>query len=140
MTSSSKPASTFHITLPASLNAVDQVLPKMIAFLKENLITGNIFTYNYIMREAINNAVIHGCRQDRSKTITVDIELSPETLKLRVEDEGDGFDWKAVLAKQLVSPECTHGRGLCSMAKFNFDAHYNEKGNILYLHKDLQPS
>ncbi len=141
MKSSSQPVINLHITLPASLREVDHALVKAMSFLKENSIRGNLFTYNYIMREALNNAVIHGCKHDdTSKTITVDVHLSPETLDISVQDEGCGFDWKPLLTKQLVSPESTHGRGIFSMTKFQFEANYNDDGNILYLHKDLKSS
>ena len=140
MTSSTMPKVKFNITLPASLNEVDKVLTITMDFLKGNSICGNLFVYNYILREALNNAVLHGCHQDISKTITVNLQLSPKSLDVSIKDDGHGFDWKPLMGKQLVAPESTHGRGIYSMRKFHFEASYNDKGNILYLHKDLKSS
>ena len=126
-----------HLTLPASLKEVDRVLAETMNFLKKSSIIDNFFTYNYIIREGLNNAVIHGSHGDSSKTIIFDLRISRDTLDISIEDEGEGFDWKPLLQKQLVTPEKNHGRGIFCMSTLQFKTSYNPKGNILYLHKDL---
>jgi serine/threonine-protein kinase RsbW len=137
MPSITKTKEHLHITLPASLKEVDNALPPIMQFLKESSLNGNLFVYNYIIREGLNNAVIHGSGRDSSKTITLDLQLSQQSLDICIEDEGQGFNWQPILDRQLVSPEACNGRGIFCMSKLHFQTSFNSKGNILYLHKDL---
>ncbi len=137
MPSITKTKEHLHITLPATLDDVDRVLPEIMHFLKEGPVRSNFFILNYIIREGLNNAVIHGSRKDASKTVTFDLQLSDNSLDICIEDEGQGFNWQPLLKKHLVCPKKTHGRGIFCMSKLHFQTSYNDKGNILYLHKDL---
>ncbi|MCI0404920.1 MAG: ATP-binding protein [candidate division Zixibacteria bacterium] len=42
--------------------------------------------------EFVNNAILHGNRQDETKTVTLELYLTPEEATIYVEDEGEGFD------------------------------------------------
>lgn len=137
MPSITKTKEHLHITLPASLKEVDNALPSIMQFLKESSLNGNLFVYNYIIREGLNNAIIHGSQRDSTKTVTLDLQLSKQSLDICIEDEGQGFDWQPLLKRQLVSPDACHGRGIFCMSKLHFQTSFNSKGNILYLHKDL---
>ena len=44
------------------------------------------------LREAVNNAVLHGNKKDPSKFIEVELEATQEEFIMRVWDEGPGFD------------------------------------------------
>jgi len=48
------------------------------------------------LREALNNAVLHGNKKDPSKFIEVEMEATEEEFIIRVWDEGPGFDQKAL--------------------------------------------
>jgi serine/threonine-protein kinase RsbW len=42
--------------------------------------------------EAVNNAIVHGNRQDISKKVRIRFEKNPEKLTISISDEGAGFD------------------------------------------------
>jgi len=42
--------------------------------------------------EAVNNAIIHGNHEDPDKKVHITFTSQPDGLKVRVIDEGDGFD------------------------------------------------
>lgn len=44
------------------------------------------------LREAVNNAVLHGNKQDPSKFIEVELEATQDEFIMRVWDDGPGFD------------------------------------------------
>lgn len=46
--------------------------------------------------ELVNNAILHGNRQDGKKTVTLELFHSPSEITIYVEDEGEGFDPEAV--------------------------------------------
>jgi serine/threonine-protein kinase RsbW len=47
--------------------------------------------------EALDNAITHGNKLDRSKVIDVDCQISEEKIICSVRDEGNGFDHKQFL-------------------------------------------
>ena len=72
------------------------------------------------MREAINNAVMHGNKKDPDKWIEVDMESAGREFIIRVWDEGTGFDQGA-----LTDPRCPenlfrpNGRGIFLIKQFS---------------------
>lgn len=59
---------------------------------------------------------MHGNRQDESKTVKVQYACAPGTIKVRVRDEGNGFDVACLL--DPTDPErcmCCSGRGIYIM-------------------------
>ena len=42
--------------------------------------------------EFVNNAILHGNRQNQAKLVTLEIFFSPSEVTICVEDEGEGFD------------------------------------------------
>jgi len=78
--------------------------------------------YNNILlaiTEAVNNAIIHGNKNDINKTIDLEFILTDDFLKVIVTDEGEGFDLNKVpdptLPENLLSE---HGRGIFIMKHF----------------------
>ena len=51
--------------------------------------------------EAVNNAILHAHHRDESKTIYIHFDRMPDGLQVRVCDEGEGFDYKALLDPTL---------------------------------------
>lgn len=52
-------------------------------------------TYNKIMlalSEAVNNAIVHGNREDSDKEVLINAWCSSHNLNISVKDEGKGFD------------------------------------------------
>lgn len=72
------------------------------------------------LREAVNNAVLHGNKQDPDKWIEVDMESDGREFIVRVWDEGSGFDQAA-----LTDPRCPenlfrpNGRGIFLIRQFS---------------------
>ena len=90
-----------------------------------------------VMRELLNNAVIHGCNRDNSKTVRFWLALDQHSLAIEVEDEGKGFDWQAVMNRE---PEVhwDHGRGIPIIKHYCSDIWFNEKGNRLKVKINLR--
>lgn len=77
----------------------------------------------------------------KNKRIMVDFSLEPDKVEIRITDEGKGFDHKKHLAKvdtEGVSLRSTHGRGLQMAKNFFHTFEYNEKGNSVYLVRNLK--
>ncbi|MFH0883916.1 MAG: ATP-binding protein [bacterium] len=46
--------------------------------------------------EAVNNAIVHGNHGDRSKFVKIELEELSDGIRIRVHDQGSGFDPKQV--------------------------------------------
>jgi serine/threonine-protein kinase RsbW len=53
------------------------------------------------LNECVQNAVIHGNKCDKDKKVTVEVLLEKSKLSFSVTDEGQGFDYDAVLQKEI---------------------------------------
>jgi serine/threonine-protein kinase RsbW len=66
--------------------------------------------------EGVNNAVVHGNKLDKSKTVTVEYSIINDSLYFHISDQGNGFDYTAV--PDPTTPENIekpHGRGIFLM-------------------------
>jgi serine/threonine-protein kinase RsbW len=78
-----------------------------------------LFGIEMAVREAVTNAVLHGNRQDESKTVEVGVTDTGAGLVITVRDQGEGFDPAAVAdptaAENLLKAS---GRGILFMRTF----------------------
>ena len=128
---------TLHIVLSSSLENIDRVDRETKIFLRQNGHEQEIFIICLGLREALTNAIRHGHHFELSKKVHFSLEIHGHRLVMEVEDQGEGFNWRAAQAKE---PGLTadHGRGLAIIRKF-FDAHgFNERGNKIVLFKALK--
>jgi serine/threonine-protein kinase RsbW len=86
--------------------------------------------------EAFVNAVKHGNKFDSNKLVRITADISPEEAKFTIEDEGEGFDVKAI--PDPLDPENlfkTSGRGVLFIYNIMDEVKYNERGNRLTMIK-----
>ncbi len=79
--------------------------------------------------EAVNNAIIHGNKSDVNKKVCIDIVAEGKKVKIKIRDEGEGFDYKKV--PDPTAPENIeniHGRGVFLMTKLSDGIQFNDKG------------
>jgi serine/threonine-protein kinase RsbW len=96
----------------------------------------DIFAIHLAAEEAIVNAIVHGNKLDPAKKVHVSCEVTPDLARIRITDEGEGFDPGQV-------PDCTAddrlempgGRGVMLMKSFMTRIEYNAKGNSVLLEK-----
>ena len=101
----------------------------------------DIFAIHLAVEEALVNAIVHGNRLDPAKLVRVSCEVSPELVRVRITDQGEGFDPASV-------PDCTleerleaaSGRGVMLMRSFMTRIEYNSRGNSVLLEKRHDPA
>jgi serine/threonine-protein kinase RsbW len=86
--------------------------------------------------EAITNAIMHGNGSDPEKKVSIQIYVSASRIKIRIKDQGDGFDEAAVAdpteGANLLRPS---GRGVYLMRSIMDVVEYKENGRVLELEK-----
>lgn len=80
--------------------------------------------------EALANAMMYGNSRDPSKYVTVEAWCEPHRIRIRVTDEGAGFDPAALpdptLPHNLARPR---GRGVYLIRELMDEVSFNEQGN-----------
>ncbi|MCX8050014.1 MAG: ATP-binding protein [Methylohalobius sp.] len=93
---------------------------------------------NLVLTEALANAIRHAHCADVHKTVRVEIHVDPDCLCIKVHDQGQGFDLKA-LPEMPPDPCFEHGRGLFLIRCLMDEVEYQRgvDGNVLVMKKRL---
>jgi serine/threonine-protein kinase RsbW len=86
--------------------------------------------------EAITNAIVHGNCSRADKKVNIQIYVSPNRFRIRVRDEGEGFDIASVAnptqGEALLRPS---GRGVYLMRSIMDSVEFKEGGRVVELEK-----
>jgi len=86
--------------------------------------------------EAITNAIVHGNRRDPDKKVSVKIYVSYGRFRIRISDQGEGFDVSAVEdPREGDNVHRASGRGVFLMKNIMDTVEYKEGGRVLELEK-----
>ena len=105
----------FESTIPADVTLITPVVEGVMAIVSQmGCAAGKEFEVETALREALANAIVHGCGQDVTKKVQFWVGCDQERgMLIVVRDPGPGFDPKTV-ATPLNGEEIfsTHGRGI----------------------------
>jgi serine/threonine-protein kinase RsbW len=133
----SEDSNAISCTFSSTLDNVDKAVDTIKSFFSSREIHYSQFELIYILREALNNAVIHGNKKNSALQVVCSIGVDQDAVSITVSDQGKGFDWRKQIMKGPVSSDSSSGRGLKSMAHFGFEIRFNDSGNTLYLTKKI---
>jgi serine/threonine-protein kinase RsbW len=89
--------------------------------------------------EATNNAILHGNKLDENKLVYIIINKDEKTLKIRIDDEGEGFDYRNI--PDPTAPgniENINGRGIFLMEKLSDGMEFSRNGATVELEFNLK--
>ena len=141
MASESKPRCEFEsgklllkldFVVPGDVNAISPVVQGVMHIAKQmECAQGKDFEIEMAVREALANAIVHGCKNDPGKTVQVCIACDvARGMLIVVRDPGGGFDPASVASPtmgQNVFSE--HGRGIFLINELMDEVHF-ERGGI----------
>ena len=88
---------TTELKLPSRIEAIEEAATAVAGFVNRSGISEEAaFGIDMAVREAIANAVIHGNKLDETKLVEVKVKSSPDSLEIKVHDQGQGFDPKNI--------------------------------------------
>ena len=98
---------------------------------------GEEFDIELALREALENAVVHGNRENPERKVRIRIRCqSGNEISIVVTDQGKGFDFETILRNGITSdPDSEHGRGLQLMKAHMDDVHFDRSGSEVHLRK-----
>jgi serine/threonine-protein kinase RsbW len=103
------------VTFAATIGAITPVVDQILGLAKESsCIAGKEFEVQMALYEALTNAVIHGAKEDATKTVEVTVSCDRSRgILIVVRDPGPGFDAAAIPSPiQGERIFATHGRGI----------------------------
>jgi serine/threonine-protein kinase RsbW len=100
-------------------------------FLRQHDLPELAFSTELVVRECLNNAINHGNRRDPRKRIRLFVVAEKKSVRVTVEDDGDGFNWKEYRTARLPDHTKTAGRGLAVVASYARNFEFNRKGNVI---------
>lgn len=94
-------------------------------------IYGNIMI---AVTESVNNAIIHGNKESKTKSVNLKLKFEESTIKFVISDEGVGFDYKNL--PDPTSPENLDkpgGRGIFLMKNLCDEVSFSDNGQTVEL-------
>lgn len=89
--------------------------------------------------EAVNNAIIHGNCRDVQKNVVLSSKMEHHTVTFMVEDEGKGFDIRAVPDPTLPENKCKcGGRGVFLMHQLTDEIQFKNNGRAVCMKFNLK--
>jgi len=122
--------------IPADLSAVEAVALEVREASASLCSPLDAFAVELLVREALTNAVLHGCRLDPKKSAFVALRLTADRMVMVVREAGPGFDWRRQIEHSADDlDEC--GRGMAIYKALANRIRFNAAGNSLAVTKLL---
>ena len=128
----------FDVQFPAHLNEVVNVVDRIMKIVQEmQCAAGSEFEIELALREALVNAVVHGCRSDPDKMVQCCVACDETRgLLIVVRDPGPGFD-PASLPSPIVGQTlfASHGRGIYMINQLMDEVTFKRGGTEIHMRK-----
>ena len=126
------------VTISADLNAISGVVDGVMQIAREMKCVGsNEFQVELALREALANAIVHGCKNDASKKVECCVACTASSdVVILVRDPGEGFIPTAVpnpLAAENL--HATHGRGIYLINQLMDEVSFERNGAEIRMRK-----
>lgn len=125
-------------TIKSSLSQMAPVVKEILECLKDSG-KGVVHDIKLAVEEAIINAMKHGNKFNEGLYVIVDFEYGAGKVCIAVQDEGQGYDYRAVPDPTLEENILRgHGRGVFLIRKLMDEVHFNNSGNRLEMIKYIK--
>ena len=128
----------FESTIPADVTLITPVVEGVMAIVAQmGCAAGKEFEVETALREALANAIVHGCGRDRTKKVQFWVGCDESHgMLIVVRDPGPGFDPRRVpspLAGQEIYS--THGRGIYLISQLMDEVRVLRGGTEIHMRK-----
>ena len=134
-----QPSSThFEVTLPADVTAISPVVGWVMRLVGElEYAAGKEFEIEMALREALANAILHGCKADASKKIDCSVTGDrTQGILIVVRDPGSGFDPASLpSATDDSNLHSDHGRGILLINTLMDEGKHEQNGTVIRMRK-----
>src|ERR1700741_4836314 len=124
--------------IPSEIRAISPLVERLMRLIEgSHCITGEEPAVELALREALNNAVVHGNRLDAHKLVHARCRCKGgEGISLIVSDQGQGFDPRTIPDSVTVENlEADHGRGIHLMKLAMDEVSFEQRGTEVHMCK-----
>jgi serine/threonine-protein kinase RsbW len=127
------------LTIPADVKAISPVVEKVMWVASQmGCAVGKEFEIETALREALANAIVHGCKQDPGKEVEF-VVACDETrgMMIVVRDPGQGFDPADIPSP--IEGKCLyadHGRGIYLINQLMDEVRIENGGTQIFMRKE----
>ena len=124
--------------MPSEISAISPLVERLMRLIEgSHCIRGEESAVELALREALNNAVVHGNRLDAHKLVHVRCRCKAGTgISLIISDQGEGFDPSTVSDSVTVENlEAEHGRGIHLMKLAMDEVSFEQRGTEVHMYK-----
>jgi serine/threonine-protein kinase RsbW len=128
----------FEVVLPADINAISPVVSWVMRLVGElEYAAGKEFEIELALREALANAILHGCKADPAKKIECTVTGDKNRgILIVVRDPGPGFDITTISSPtEGQNLHADHGRGVYLINKLMDEVKYERNGSEIHMRK-----
>ncbi|WAM34115.1 ATP-binding protein [Caldicellulosiruptor morganii] len=136
------------LVFSSDLQLIKTIEKEILSFLiaEADLTSDELLEFKLIINELLINAVVHGNREDRSKSVRVKVGIVDKKLSyIVVEDEGEGFNLENIFREYTPYVEDNRvenlyefGRGLMIVSSLCERVKQNQKGNKIVALRKLK--
>ena len=128
----------YQATIPADVSSITPIMAQLMELAHETeCFAGKELEIETALREALANAIIHGCKNDERQTIQLSVACDEDReVQMVVRNPGTGFDPTSV-PDPTVDENIyeTHGRGLYLISRLMDEVRYERGGTEIRMRK-----
>lgn len=125
-------------SMPSEVRAISPLVDRLMSLIAgSQSVPGEEADVESALREALNNAVVHGNQEDPETKVHVRCRCQPgKEISIVVTDQGKGFDFGKILRNSIITgPASEHGRGIQIMKAYMDEVHFERGGSQVHLRK-----
>jgi serine/threonine-protein kinase RsbW len=126
------------LTITGGVKSVGPAVEQIMRIVSQmNCAAGKEYEIELAVREALANAIVHGCKKDPEKSVQISVGCDESRgMIIVVRDPGGGFDPSQIpspiVGEQLYSE---HGRGIFLINQLMDEVRYRNQGTELWMRK-----
>jgi serine/threonine-protein kinase RsbW len=124
--------------MPSEVRAISPLVDRLMRLIERSqCVAGEEFDIELALREALDNAVVHGNQEDPETKVHIRCRCHPgNEISIVVTDQGKGFDFEKIVGNGIGSdPASQHGRGIQLMKAYMDDVRFARGGSEVHMRK-----
>jgi serine/threonine-protein kinase RsbW len=124
--------------MPSEVRAISPLVDRLMRLIKRSdCVPGEEFDIDLALREALDNAVVHGNQENPETRVHIRFRCHPgNEISIVVTDQGKGFNFEKFVGNGSASnPVSEHGRGIQLMQAYMDDVHFERGGSEVHMRK-----
>jgi serine/threonine-protein kinase RsbW len=124
--------------MPSKIQAISPTVDRLMRLIEgSQCVPGAEADVELALREALDNAVVHGNQEDSKTKVHIRCRCWPgKEISIVVTDQGKGFDFEKIAGSGITSPpDSEHGRGIQLMKAYMDEVHFERGGSEVHMRR-----